>query len=204
MTTPVMLMLDAHPGLGKVRYTIDGTEPSARSPVADKPIRVADNFTLQARLFDAAGKPVKALFTQPCVFEPLKISGKGMQKDAAGKDSTWFTDTMTATIDSTIKSGRIRYTVDGSDPVPMSPVFSSAIRLKHTTVLKARWFDEKNVGRGATTTATFQKLASEKHTAVGKPAKILVPADLENGEAAAKLLVDGLLIRGSDWGRPRC
>jgi hypothetical protein len=37
---------------------------------------------------------------------------------------------------------------------------------------------------------------------VGKPAKVLAPADLANPEAAAKLLTDGILIRGGEWGAP--
>jgi len=45
-------------------------------------------------------------------------------------------------------------------------------------------------------------LATAKHAAVGKPARILAPADMANAEAAAKLLTDGILIRGSEWGAP--
>lgn len=202
VATPVMLSLETHPALGKVRYTVDGTEPDAHSPVADKPIRISDNFTIQARLFDNGGKPVKSLWRLPCIFEPLTISGRGVLKDGAGKDSTWFSGTMTAIVSSTIKTGKIRYTLDGSDPKPLSTAYSVPVKLVATTVVRAQWFDEKNVGRGAMTTATYQKLDVEKHAAQGKPAHVITPADLENRDAAAKLLTDGFLLRGGEWGSP--
>ncbi len=202
LTTPTMLTLEAYPSLGHVRYTLDGTEPTAQSPAADKPIRIGDNFTLQARLFDPKGQPCKPLWRQPYIFEPLTIKGQGMLKDAAGNDSVWFVDTMTASVDCTMKAGKIRYTVDGSDPQPASPVCTAAIKLTETTTLKARWFDESDVGRGNVTAAAYQKLATEKHAALRKPVEMLKPAGLPNREAAAKLLNDGFLIRGGEWGAP--
>ena len=96
----------------------------------------------------------------------------------------------------------MRYTVDGSDPLPASPAYAKAITLTNTATVKARWFDATNTGRGSVTAASYQKLATAKHAAVGKPAKVLAPADLANAEAAAKLLTDGILIRGSEWGAP--
>jgi hypothetical protein len=202
VTMPMMLTLETFPALGTVRYTLDGTEPTDKSPAADKPIRIADNFTLLARLFDPEGRPRKTLWKQAYLFEPLTITGQGMIKDDAGKDTAWFADTVSVSVGSTLKDGNVRYTVDGSDPSPASPVYTAAITLTDTAVVKARWFDGSNTGRGSVTAAAYQKQATVKHAAVRKFAKVLVPADLENAEAAAKLLTDGVLIRGGEWGAP--
>ncbi|MCX6872333.1 MAG: chitobiase/beta-hexosaminidase C-terminal domain-containing protein, partial [Verrucomicrobia bacterium] len=194
-TQPTMLTLETFPTLGTVRYTLDGTEPTAQSPAANQPIRIADSFTLVARLFDSNGNPGKPPWQQTYIFEPLAITAQGLIKDAAGKDTAWFADTLTVSVACTLKDGTVRYTVDGSDPLPASPAYTTAITLTNTATAKVR-------GRGSVTTAAYQKLATVKHAAVGKPARILVPADLANAEAAAKLLTDGMLIRGGEWGAP--
>lgn len=202
VTLPTSLKLEAFAAAGQVHHTQDGSEPTAKSPAFTAPIRIADNFTLKARLFDATGKPAGPLWSQPYTFEPLTIKGLGMLKDTDGKDSPWFSDTMTLTVESSMKVGTARYTVDGSDPTPASQAYATPIKLANTTTLKARWFDEANTGRGAVTSATYQKLAVEKHAALHKNVKILVPADLENRDAAAKLLTDGFLLRGGEWNSP--
>ena len=201
-TKPTLLTLETFPSMGTVRYTLDGTEPTEKSPAADKPIRICDSFTLQARLFDSIGKSSKPLWKQTYVFEPLVITAQGMIKDAAGKDTAWFAENLTVTVACSIKEGTVRYTVDGSDPVPASPAYSKPITLTQTATVKARWFDTTHTGRGSVTASVYQKLVTAKHAAVGKPAKILVPADLANPEVAAKLLTDGILIRGTECGPP--
>ena len=201
-TQPTLLTLESFPAMGTVRYTLDGTEPTEKSPAADKPIRIADSFTLVARLFDSSGKPCRPSWRQAYLFEPLAITAQGMIKDTAGKDTAWFAETLTVNVACSLKDGKVRYTVDGSDPVPASPAYTKPITLTSTATVKARWFDAANTGRGSVTAAAYQKLATVKHAAVGKPAKILVPADLANPEAAAKLLIDGILIRGTECGPP--
>jgi hexosaminidase len=201
-TQPTLLTLETFPAMGTVRYTLDGTEPTAQSAAADKPIRIADSFTLVARLFDPKGQPCKPPWKQTYLFEPLTITAQGMIKDVAGKDTAWFADTLTVSVACTQTDGKVRYTVDGSDPLPASPAYTKAITLTNTATVKTRWFDATNTGRGSVTAAAYQKLVMVKHVAVGKPARILAPADLANGEVAARLLTDGILIRGGEWGAP--
>ena len=139
---------------------------------------------------------------QVYIFEPLTLIGQGMLKDAAGNDTTWFADTMSVSVACTQTDGTVRYTVNGSTPQPASPAYTAAIPLTSTTTVKARWFDATNTGRGNVTAALYQKLATVQHAAVGKPAWVVAPIDLPNPQAAAALLTDGRLIRGSDWGCP--
>jgi hexosaminidase len=199
---PTKLTLESFPSLGTVRYTLDGSEPTAQSPAADKPIQVSDNFTIQARLFDPQGQPSMPAWAQAYTFEPLSISAQGMIKDAAGKDTAWFADPMTATVECTVKRGTVRYTVDGTDPQPASAAYAGAIKLTNTATLKARWFDEGNVGRGSVAVAGYQKLATAKHAALHKPVRVLTPTEPELSAAATNLITDGVLIRGIEWGAP--
>jgi hexosaminidase len=199
---PTLLTLETFPAMGTVRYTLDGTEPTAQSPAADKPIRIADSFTLVARLFNSNGELCKPCWKQAYLFEPLAITARGLIKDTAGKDTPWFADTLTVSAACTQTDGTVRYTVDGTDPLPASPACTTDITLTNTATVKARWFDAANTGRGSVSAVSYQKLATVKHAAVGKPATILAPADLANAAAAAKLLTDGVLMRGSEWGAP--
>ena len=199
---PASLRLEAHPAVGTVRYTVDGSEPVAGSPAYKAPIRIADNFVLKARLFSAKGTPAGPVWSQPFSFEPLTVTGHGTLDDGTGKPSPWFTDTMTVSVEASMKTGQVRYTTDNFDPLPSSKAYAGPIKLTDTATIKARWFDEGNVGRGAVAAGAYQKLAFAKHAALNKPVKMLLPTDLENREALAKLLTDGFLSRGNEWGSP--
>ncbi|MCY2930752.1 MAG: family 20 glycosylhydrolase [Planctomycetota bacterium] len=202
VTLPTSLALEAHAAAGKVHYTTDGSEPTALSPAYTGPVRIADNLVLKARLFDAAGAPAAAVWSQPYSFEPLTLTGRGLVNDSAGKPSRWFAGSMTVSVTGTMKTGTIRCTLDGSDPQPGSKAYAAPVELSETTTIKARWFDEANVGRGAVAAATYQKLETAQHAALGKPVKMLAPADLENRDTQAKLLTDGFLSRQADWTAP--
>jgi hexosaminidase len=212
VTGPTRLTLDAFPAVGKVRYTLDppppgsgaasGTEPTAHSPVADKPIAITDSFTVQARLFDPQGRPCMPTWKQAYAFEPVTLKGQGVIKDAAGGDTAWFADAMTVSVDCTVKEGKVRYTVDGSDPLPASQAYTKAIGITNSATVKARWFDAGGVGRGSVAAASYQRLATARHAGLHKPVQVLAPLEPELADAAAKLLTDGVLIRGIEWGAP--
>lgn len=194
---PTTLTLPTWPSLGTVHYTTDGTEPTAQSPACSAPITIADSLTIKARLFDTKGNSVKAAWSQPYVFAPLTLQPRGLLTN-----STWFADRAALTIASTMKNGTVRYTLDGTDPLATSTAYTKPLVLTNTSVVRARWFDADNAGRGDVATARYQKLVTAKHAAVNKPATITVAAKLDDPKAAAKLLVDGVLARKGDWGSP--
>ena len=197
ITTPTTLVLDTKPGLGTIRLTTDGSMPSANSPVHSGPLVISDNTTVTARLFDQAGVPVGPAWAQPYRFSPLTLKPEGLLPN-----SLWFAETARLTIASAVKTGVIRFTLDGSEPVPASPAFQKPLTLDRSTVVRARWFDETNTARGNPVTANYQKLAKVSHAAVNKPVSIVVTAKLDDPKAAAKLLGDGILGRDGDWGTP--
>jgi hexosaminidase len=197
VTVPTTLSVPTWPALGEVRLTVDGSEPTADSMAYATPIPISDNLTITARLFDKDRKPLAPAWSQPYKFSPLALQPEGLLPN-----SIWFTESMHLTVTSTMKTGTIRYTLDGSAPVATSTAYTKPIVLSSGAVVIAHWFDAENVGRGNVATATYRKLATVKHAAVSKPVTITVTAKLDDPQAAAKLLVDGVLGRDGDWGSP--
>ncbi len=195
-----MLTLEAPPALGTVRYTVDGSEPTADSPAADSPIHIASNFTLRARLFDSNGQAVMPAWKQVYLFDfaPVTLTGQNTLTDAAGHETSWFVDTMSVSVACTQTDGVVRYTVDGSDPQPTSPAYTPAmITLTQTATVKARWFDVTNTGCGNVTAATWTRTARPiPYTYVYESDSVSpnLPAEL----AAPYFLNDGVI--GNDWG----
>jgi hypothetical protein len=62
--SPVEVSLSTRPG-AVTRYTLDGSEPTVDSPVAEGPVRVDRSLTLRARAFDGRGAspfPAEAIY----------------------------------------------------------------------------------------------------------------------------------------------
>ncbi len=197
ITAPTTLSLSTWPGLGAVRFTTDGTEPSAQSPEWSAAISVADNFTIKARLFDTNGNAAGPIWMQPYIFAPLALQAQGLLPK-----STWFSETVTVAIESTMKTGTVRFTLDGSAPQSTSAAYTTPLVFNATTVFNARWFDAQNAGRGEIAAAKYHKLETVKHAAVNKPITMTVTAKLDDPLQTAKLLVDGVLARTGSWGTP--
>ncbi|MFN0130468.1 MAG: chitobiase/beta-hexosaminidase C-terminal domain-containing protein [Verrucomicrobiales bacterium] len=197
ITTQAMLSFPTWGAYGAVRFTTDDTEPTAQSPEFTTAIPLADSITIKARLFDKKGNPAGQTWTQPYIFTPLTLQAQGILPEG-----TWFADTATVVVASTMKAGMVRYTLDGSAPLPTSPAYAKPLTIIATTTIKARWFDAQNVGRGEIATATYQKLVTMSHAAVNKPVTMTVTAKLTDPAQNAKLLVDGVLTRGGAWGAP--
>ncbi len=71
-----------------------------------------------------------------------------------------FDDSTTVTLKSTARTGRIHYTLDGTEPTLASPVYSAPFRIDRTTTVKAVTV-AVNGSRSLTETATFQKRAND-------------------------------------------
>jgi hypothetical protein len=68
-----------------------------------------------------------------------------------------FIDSTTVSLSSPTPGAVVRYSLDNSEPTPVSPAFTTPISLRASTVIKAKAFDQQNMG-GATTSFTVQKL----------------------------------------------
>jgi alpha-tubulin suppressor-like RCC1 family protein len=116
-----------------LRYSVNGVDPVDTDPtvVSGGVIPVAQSLTLKVRAFTTGGPPSAVV---AAAYE-MKATAPALSP-AAGTYATPQSVTMT-----TPTSGAtIRYTLDGSEPAPSSPAYSSAVGVSLTTMVKARAF----------------------------------------------------------------
>jgi hexosaminidase len=118
-----------------------------------------------------------------------------MQPDAM------FTDSTQLTLETSLPRDGLRYTLDGSEPVPDSPAASAPINLHRTTTLKARWFDSSGGAPFSTFERTYHRVRSLLHAAVGADV-VIAPAQTGYPGPGPRGLTDGFLSTGDQAGSP--
>ena len=114
-----------------IRYTTNGTDPTATSTAYSSPVAITVSTTLKARAFKSglADSTVAAgLYT-------LKVVTPAVSP-AAGT----YTTPQTVTISTTTSGATIRYTTDGTDPTAGSTAYGGPLAVGTTTTLKAAGF----------------------------------------------------------------
>ena len=112
-----------------IRYTIDGTDPTATSPVYATPLSIQAPTTVKAYaskpgyLTSGIATATYSLQTDPPVLSPV---------------SATFTQPLSVTMSA--GGSEIRYTLDGSDPSAASPLYTGPLTVSATTLVKARAF----------------------------------------------------------------
>jgi pimeloyl-ACP methyl ester carboxylesterase len=123
-------------GGATIRYTKDGTDPTASSPVFPTGgLVLTATTTVKARAFKAgmADSDVAA-----ATYSKLQKIATPALSPASG---TTFPDTLRVTATTATGGATIRYTKDGTDPTASSPVFpTGGLVLTATTPVKARAF----------------------------------------------------------------
>jgi hypothetical protein len=120
-----------------IRYTTDGSEPTASSPVYSSSFTLTVPLTLKAKAFRSGFAPsatVSASYA-PMLAAPALTPGPGVHAFEA-LISAFQPDPV----------ARIVYTTDGSDPLPTSPTLSGSLALTAPQTLKFRTIDSG--GRG--------------------------------------------------------
>lgn len=116
---------------GELRYTLDGSEPAADSPVFSAPVKLERTGTVKATVF-RDGRQLGATVERRYVkFPPPapRIAPK----------SGFFDDAMDVTMESpkSEPGESIHYTLDGSKPTARSPEYAGPVRLDRTAQLRA-------------------------------------------------------------------
>jgi sialate O-acetylesterase len=159
---------------------IDGSTLLVSSRDVEEPaaVRFAFTNTSESGLFNRAGLPAS----------PFRTDG-------------WPIVTATVTVTAAYDSSRggilfdlassapgvdIRYTLDGSDPVPSSPLFKGKVSLTHAGSIKARAFQD---GLASPSVARCDFL---RHEAFGKPVAYAFPPDARYPGGGHTGLVDGV------------
>jgi hypothetical protein len=144
-TAPQVVTLSTATAGGEIRYTLDGSDPTAASSLATGPVTIDRNATLMARTFRAgwtASDASAGVFS----FTPSAPT-------IAPANGT-FSDTVSVTLTSATSGAEVRYTLDGSDPTPASFLASGAIAIDRSTNVSAKAFKAGWLA-SATASATY-------------------------------------------------
>lgn len=131
----VGLSVPGHPD-AVIRYTVDGTDPTAQSPIFAGPLTFTQTTTLKARAYKPGWLPGGVMSeTYPRDYNTLP-------KPVATPPGQDFIPSITVGLSVPgHPDAVIRYTVDGTEPTPQSPRYADSLVFTDTTMLKARAFE---------------------------------------------------------------
>jgi peptidoglycan/xylan/chitin deacetylase (PgdA/CDA1 family) len=144
-TAPATVSLssvDSGTGVAVIRYTTDGTDPTATSPIYSGPFSVDATTTVKYRAWDNAGN-IESTQSQlisidtAAPFSSIACNGSSCSTDP-------YAGGVTVSLSATdVGSGvaAIRYTTDGSTPDTSSPLYMSPFIVPTTTTVKYRAWD---------------------------------------------------------------
>jgi Tfp pilus assembly protein PilV len=115
----------------EIRYTLDETEPSTSSTLYTGAINISSSKTLKAKAF----KPTWTDSDTVSQAYTLKVQSPVM--DPVGGT---YTDAQNVTITCATSGAEIRYTLDGSEPSKSSTLYTGAINISSSKILKAKAF----------------------------------------------------------------
>jgi fibro-slime domain-containing protein len=119
----------------QIRYTTDGSEPTETSPLYTGGIGILATTTLKAKAFHEAYTPSPTM-TETYRFDPAQLPAPAA--DPRGRE---FPSELSVTLSVPGNpQAEIRVTLNGAEPDSGSPLYTGAITLRGTTVLKAKAF----------------------------------------------------------------
>jgi uncharacterized repeat protein (TIGR02543 family) len=117
-----------------IRYTLNGTEPTASSTLYSSPITVGETTTLKAIATKTGWTNSEILSETYTITLPEKEKAVQPTATPAGGN---YTSAQTVTLTTSTEGAEIRYTLNGTTPTTSSTLYSSAITISATTTLKA-------------------------------------------------------------------
>jgi peptidoglycan/xylan/chitin deacetylase (PgdA/CDA1 family) len=134
---------DSDTGVAVLRYTTDGTDPTAFSPIYSAPVSVGTTTTIKYRAWDNAGN-IEATQSQLISIDTA-VPTSSIACNGSACSSTSYPSAVTVAL-SAIDSGdsglaAIRYTTDGSDPTTSSTLYTGTFSISSTTTVKYRAWD---------------------------------------------------------------
>lgn len=122
----------------EIRYTTDGSEPTAESPIYRR-FRISERTTVKAvAIKNGAMSTVSvAEYAIGQCSNPIITPASGASFEWAGQEVSiaWEPDAA--------DNGVLRYTTDGSDPTADSPIYSGPFTIDDSTVVKAKAFGDQ-------------------------------------------------------------
>ncbi len=133
-----------------IRYTTDGSNPTATSPIYTAPVALSSTTTLKAMAMKT-GMGDSALATSTYTIAPALPVFSLAGGTYAGARSVAITTTTAGAV--------IYYTTDGSIPTTASPVYASALSVNSTTTINAI-AAKSGIGNSAMVSATYTIVAA--------------------------------------------
>jgi len=124
---------------GVLRYTLDGSDPTAESPEYAGPFTIDETTTIKSKVFG------EQYFDSGIVTATLtRVWLKAAAPVIAPPDGTVFEHSgQEVSITHNAEEGVLRYTTDGSEPTAESAEYAGAFAIDETTTVKAKVFGEQ-------------------------------------------------------------
>ena len=196
----VQIELASNLPAAKLRYTVTqvphfndkqlyGKEPTAESEIVQGPIMIGppqgEAVCVQARLFDAAGKPLGGTWSRTYRWEPYTVSVKGT---VAPSDNR-FGKAVTIELLDAAPGGTVRYAL-GKPLSAASPVLDKPIVVEKSGEVAIGFFDSQGKPRGLAWKQTFRKVDFDPTNITYKKPVILWGS---SSKQAAEVAVDGVV-----------
>ncbi len=184
----------------EIRYTLDGTEPTPASQKYTKPVELEETTMLKAKVYMPDGKQAGHILWTRYEHRPLSIEIDGLLTHIYHPDEykplKKFGDKTVITVNSAMKDGEIRYTLNGGTPTKGSSKYSEPVNVEESATFTGQYFDSEGQPRGETLVYALEKADYRPSLSTGKP----VSTSFERGEArGGKQVVDGLVDRDLFW-----
>jgi len=185
-----------------VRYTLDGSLPTTASPACTEPITLTGTTTVSLQVFDPQGTPAGFPRVVKYTCSPVTGSADGVEAASLGDKNkhgslTWknrFMDPITVSLNTPVKNGTIRFTLDGTTPNGTSPKYSQPITLTKTSTVTAQLFDEAGKPKGEPWKKEYIRREFFKNRTTGK----ITTAD--KGLSSSFKAADGVVDIEEYWG----
>ena len=115
-----------------IRYTLDGKQPDANSPVLSVPLHLTASTQVNAQAFGADGKALGFPRLAKYTFRPLTGTVTGLMPQERFQQYR-YADPVTVTLQSAV-GGEIRYTKDGGEVNASSPLYQNPVRVENATL----------------------------------------------------------------------
>lgn len=198
----VEVLLKSHLPGATLRYTVTqvakfnpmrlfGKEPDAGSAVVAGPITVGppegEAVCVQARLFDAAGKPLGGIWSRTYRWEPYVVNIKG----TVAPGDTRFGQAATIELVDAPDGGTVHYAV-GQAVSATSPLFDKPITVEKSGPVSIGFFDAQSKPRGLAWKRDFRKVDFDPTNLTYHKPVILSGS---SSKQAAEIAVDGVVDR---------
>ncbi len=147
-----------------IRYTTNGSEPTAASTQYTAPISVSGTTTIKAKAFKSSMNDSATASATYTINSASQVAAPTFSP-AGGT----YTSAQTVTISCATSGATIRYTTDGSEPTAASTQYAGSINVASTTTIKAKAF-KSGMNESAVASAAFTINGGDEGVDLGNPA----------------------------------